>query len=502
MTELNEKLKEFADYLKIIEHYQTASSLMYWDMTTGMPKNAAQSRSETMAFMDLQLHNMLVSPKIKEFIDFFEDHADEFDYVHKRMTSELKKDYEKQKRYPEEFVKEISLAKSKGMAAWEEAKNKSDFEIFKPALKNLVDLTKKSIEYIGYKDNKYDALLDLYEPGLTVEKLDKVFGEMRDGIVSILDKIKNAGHQVDNSFFKRDFEKEDQEKLCITLLNDMGFDFGSGRMDESEHPYTLNMTSKDVRITNHYFNNEFTSAVFSAIHEGGHAIYEQDIPDSLEGTGLNTASSMAVHESQSRFYENLIGRSRSFCKYLYKEAVKQFPEQFKDVSEEDFYKAMNRVEPSLIRTEADELTYSLHIIIRYEIEKLLINDKITVDDLPRIWNEKYKEYLGVEPENDKEGVLQDMHWSDGSFGYFPSYALGNLYGAQMLNKMEKDVPGIYDEISEGKLSSVHEWLKKNIHEYANLYDPDELIKKATGEELQAKYFLDYLDKKYKDIYNY
>lgn len=502
MSEVEKKLKEFAEYLKKINHYTTAGNLMYWDMTTGMPEAMAETRAETLSFFQTEVHNLNVSPKIEEFIKFFESHMDEFDYTYKRMTKQLKKDYEKQKRYPEEFIREFSLAASRGEVAWEKAKNASDFEIFKLALEKIVELTKKSIEYKGYKDNKYDALLDDYEAGLTVEKLDKVFGELRDGIVEILNKIKSTGKEIDDSFFHKEFPKSEQESLCLKLLDIMGFDFKRGRMDETEHPYTIDMTNKDVRITNHYYENDFTSALFSAIHEGGHAIYEQDIPDSLEGTGLNVAASMAIHESQSRFYENIIGKSREFSNYLYNESVKQFKGQFEGVSKEQFYKALNKVTPSLIRTEADELTYSLHIIIRYEIEKLLINDLIEVKDLPRVWNEKYKEYLGVEPTNDKEGVLQDVHWSDGSFGYFPSYALGNLYGAQMLHKMTKDVPGIYEEIGKGNLQPVHKWLKENVHEYANLYDPSDLIKKITGEELKAKYFLKYLDDKYKEIYKY
>ena len=245
-----------------------------------------------------------------------ESHMGEFDYIHKRMTEQLKKKYENQKRYPEEFIKEFSLAASRGEVAWEKAKNASDFDVFKPALEKIVDLTKKSIEYKGYEDNKYDALLDDYEAGLTVNKLDKVFGELRDGIVEILNKIKVTGKTIDDSFFHNHFPKSEQESLSLKILDLMGFDFKRGRMDETEHPYTLDMTNKDVRITNHYYENDFTSALFSAIHEGGHALYEQDIPDLLEGTGLNVASSMAVHESQSRFYENIIGKSREFSNYL------------------------------------------------------------------------------------------------------------------------------------------------------------------------------------------
>lgn len=502
MNQLESKLREYEEYLKIIDNYNNASNLLYWDMSTYMPEEAADNRAEIMSFMSIKAHELSVSDKMGEFAEYFNNHIEELDDVHKRMAFELKKNYEKEKRYPSEFIKQMSLAASKGQVAWQKAKINNDFDIFKPVLESLVYLTKQGIEYKGYKDNKYDALLDDFEPGLTVKQLDKVFGELRDGIVQILDKIKKSSVKIDNSFLKRDYPEDKQRELCLNLLHDMGFDFKRGRMDETEHPYTLNMTNKDVRITNHYYRNEFASAVFSAIHEGGHAIYEQDIPDYLEGTGLNVASSMAVHESQSRYYENLIGRSREYCSYLFKEASKIFPEQLFDVTEEEFYRAINSVRPSLIRTEADELTYSIHIIIRYEIEKLLINDKITVDDLPRVWNEKYMEYLGVEPLTDREGVLQDMHWSDGSFGYFPSYALGNLYGAQMRNKMIKDIPNVYEEVERGNLAPVHEWLKKNVHECANLYDPSELIKNITGEDLNAKYFLEYLDNKYKEIYKY
>lgn len=502
MNKIEKKLEEFSAYLKTIEHYKNVGSLMYWDMTTGIPENAAEGRAETMSFMQMQAHNLSVSKEIYDFIKFFEKNEDKLNFVQKRMLHEIKKNYEKEKIFPEKFIKEFSLAASRGQLAWEKAKNEDNFEIFKPALEKIVELTKKSIEYKGYTGNKYNTLLDDYEPGLTVDKLDKVFDELRDGVVSILKKINNSKKEICNVFEGKEFPKENQKRFCIKILKDMGFDFKSGRMDETEHPYTLDMTNKDVRITNHYYLNDFTSAMFSAIHEGGHGIYEQNIPDSLEGTGLNVAASMAIHESQSRFYENIIGRNKAFCGYLYKEAKKEFPNQFDGVSEEEFYNTINKVQPSLIRTEADELTYSIHVIIRYEIEKLLINDKIQVSDLPRVWNEKYKEYLGIQPTSDKLGVLQDMHWSDGSFGYFPSYALGNLYGAQMLNQMIKDIPNMYEEISTGDLSSVYEWLKENVHECANLYNPNDLIRKITGEELQAKYFIEYLDKKYKEIYNY
>lgn len=499
MDKLEKKLKELSTYLKTIEHYRNVGSLMYWDMTTGMPENAAEGRAETMSFMQMQAHNLSVSKEIHDFIKFFEKNEEKLNFVQKRMLHELKKNYEKEKIFPEEFVKEFSLAASRGQLAWEKAKNEDNFEIFKPALEKIVELTKKSIKYKGYKGNKYNALLDDYEPGLTVEKLDKVFDELRDGIVTILKKINNSGTEISNVFEGKEFPKENQKRFCIKILKTIGFDFKSGRMDETEHPYTLDMSNKDVRITNHYYLNDFTSAMFSAIHEGGHGIYEQNIPDSLEGTGLNVAASMAIHESQSRFYENIVGRSKEFLGVILPTLKEKFP-QLEDIDVDKLYKAVNKVEPSLIRTEADELTYSLHIIIRYEIEKQLINGEISVSELPEVWNKKYKEYLGVEPKNDAEGVLQDMHWSDGSFGYFPSYALGNLYGCQMLNTMLKENSTALTDLKNGDLTYINNWLSDNVHKYGSLYDSEELLERVTGEKLNPKYFIDYLNKKYKDIY--
>ena len=502
MEQLNNKLNELANYLKEIEHYSTATNLMYWDMTTGMPEAAANNRAETMSFMSLQAHKLSVSSKMEELINYFLENYDALNFTQKRMVDELKKNYDKQKIYPESFVKEFSLATSKSEMAWEKAKTSNDFLLFRDSLSEVLALTKKGIDYRGYKDNKYNTLLDDYESGLTVEKLDIIFSQLKEGIISILSKIQNSDIIIENSFENKPFDIEKQRNICTAVLNKMGFDFTKGRMDETEHPYTTNMTNKDVRITNHYYENNLLSAIYSAIHEGGHGIYEQNIPDSLQGTNLDTAASMSIHESQSRFYENIVGKSRAFSKYLYTLIKDEFIEEFKDIDEDVFYNSLNRVCPSLIRTEADELTYSLHIIIRYEIEKMLINDEITVEELPKVWNDKYKEYLGVDVPSDKMGVLQDVHWGGGLFGYFPSYALGNIYGAQMLHKMLEDIPTVYTEIELGNLDSVFHWLKTNVHEKASLHDPIDLIKKITGEELNAQYFIEYLDNKYSTIYKY
>jgi carboxypeptidase Taq len=363
-----------------------------------------------------------------------------------------------------------------------------------------VDFQNELVGYWGYEGNKYNTLLDFYEPGFTVEKIDKVFGELRDAIVDLLNRIKSSGYTPDTKVLEGHFSKASQEKQGTYITEKIGYDFGAGRMDESMHPFTIEFNNKDVRITTHYYENDFTNALFSCIHEGGHAIYEQNISDELRGTTLGSGVSSGIHESQSRFYENILGRSREFWKYFYPEVIKAYP-QFEKVDFDEFYKAVNIVKPSLIRVDADELTYSLHIIIRYEIEKALINGEIKVEDLPRIWNEKYKEYLGVEPENDGVGVLQDVHWSGGMFGYFPSYALGNLYGAQFYNTMLKEIPDMMKKVENGEFEPIKEWLKEKIHRHGGVYKPSELITMVTGEELTAKYFIEYLNKKYGEIYN-
>lgn len=493
------KLGEFKEYLKKLEYLNNSVAVLYWDMRVGIPKKAIPYRGEMLGYLSGEAYKLQTSDTMKEFIDYFSV-VEELDDVTKSMVESARKNYEQTKKIPEDKYKEYTILASNGEAAWEEAKEKSDFEIFKPYLEKLVAFNKEFIGYWGYKENKYDTLLDFYEPGITVKELDKVFGELRDAIVTLLNKIKNSDVKPNVEPFKRYFSKEEQEAFSKHVLNVMGYDFEAGRLDESTHPFTINFGNKDVRITTHYYDNDFRSALFSCIHEGGHAIYEQNIPDELIGTMLGTGVSMGIHESQSRFYENIIGRSIEFWKYFYPEVQKRFS-QFEGIPLTEFYRGINVVEPSLIRTEADELTYSLHIIIRYEIEKALINGEIEVKDLPHIWNEKYKDYLGVEPENDAEGVLQDMHWSDGSFGYFPSYALGNLYGAQFLNKMIKDMPDLYKDIENGNLNNIREWLKENIHKHGSVYKPAKLIKDVTGEELNAKYFIAYLNDKYSKIYN-
>ncbi|ADL49852.1 carboxypeptidase M32 [Clostridium cellulovorans] len=496
---MNKSLNDFKDHLKKIEYLKSTIALLHWDLVVKAPEKSVDYRSDMLGYLSSEEYKLTTGEAMKGFLDVFSTSKDNDDIIN-AMIRTAKKNYDRVRKIPEDMYKAYTIDASKSTNAWEEAKEKNDFSIFYPHLVKMVEYKRNFSKYFGYKDNIYDALLDEYEPNATVKDIDKYFSELKEGIIDILRRVEKSKVNINDDFLKTFFAKEDQKKFTEFILDKMGYDYVSaGRIDESIHPFTTNFGNKDVRITNHYHENDFVSAVFSAIHEGGHAIYEQNISDDLIGTGLAMGVSMGIHESQSRFYENIIGRSKGFWKFFFPEAKKRFP-QFKNVSFDDFYRAINKVQCSLIRIEADELTYSLHIIIRYEIEKMLINGEIEVKDLPSVWNDKYEEYLGVRPDNDAVGVLQDVHWSDGSFGYFPSYALGNIYGAQLLIKIEKEIDDMYAKIEQGELSEIKSWLKENIHKYGAIYEPRILLEKITGERLKPKYFLDYLRKKYEEIY--
>ena len=497
---IQEKLEEVKKYNQRISELGKLSSLAYWDMKMSMPSKATEQRASTLGFLSGEIFKMVTSDKVKEFIDFFEPIMNELDLVDRSMIKVLKKSYYEIKNIPQDKFEEYTVATSLGEAAWEEAKAKKDFEIFKPKLENIVSLLREFTEYYGYEENRYDALLNQYEEGLTVKKIDKLFNELKEGILNLLSRIKNSNKVVTSELLEGLYSIEAQKELSEYLLDVIKFDKEAGRLDETTHPFTLNMGNKDVRITTHYYEDNLLSNIFSIIHEGGHALYEQHIPDTLINTGLDGGASMGIHESQSRFYENIVGRSKEFLSFILPHIKEKFP-SLSDITLEEFYEGVNCVKPSLIRIEADELTYSLHIIIRYEIEKALINGEIEVEDLPKVWNKKYEEYLGVSPKDDEEGVLQDMHWSAGNIGYFPSYALGNLYGGQFLNTMLKDNPRAITEVVNGDLTYINNWLKDNIHVHGGIYTPDELVRKVTGEELKTRYFLDYLEEKYTKLYD-
>ncbi|MCQ2009124.1 MAG: carboxypeptidase M32 [Sporolactobacillus sp.] len=499
---ITEIVDSYNKYVKKIMDFNEAIALAEWDMRTGAPIKGIKQRSEVVGTLSDEVFKRSTSDEMKGYIDALTDPAvhDQLDLVTRRMVEESQKTYERFINIPSEENKAYVILQSEAQSVWKEAKKNSDFEMLQPYLEKMVAFKRKFIEYWGVKTNKYDALLDLYEPGLTVETIDHVFGKLRKGLIPLVEAVTASKDQPQNAFLTASFPVEKQKALCLHLLKEIGYDFDAGRLDETEHPFEITLNPGDVRVTTNYQENDFISTVLGTIHEGGHALYEQHISRELVGTPLCEGTSMGIHESQSLFFENFIGRSKAFWSCHYEELKKYANGQFDDVSLDDFYRAINVSRPSFIRTLADELTYPLHIMVRYDIEKGLFNGDLSVKDLPSVWNEKMNEYLGITPTNDREGVLQDIHWPGGDFGYFPSYALGYVYAAQFKNTMIKDVPDFDARVSSGNLEVVTEWLSKHIHQFGRLKKPLEILNDTTGEGPNPDYLLNELSKKYSDIY--
>lgn len=493
--------QNFLDYVKKIGAYQEALGVLYWDMRTGAPKKGIDQRSEVVGVLATDVFNLSTSDDLKELLDQMELELDSVNEVSKRVFEEVKKEYNLSKKIPADEYKKFVILQSKSESVWEEAKNNNDWSMFQPYLTEMVATLKSFVEYWGVTDNNpYNVLLDQYEPGMTTEILDQVFNELREKIVSLLKRISESPNQPKTDFLFQSFDKQKQESFSLDILKQLGYDFDAGRLDETVHPFATGLNRGDVRITTKYDEFDFRSAIFGTIHECGHAIYEQNVAEELTGTPLAGGASMGIHESQSLFYENFVGRNPKFWEQNYEKLQSYSPEQFGEVPVEDFLRAINEVKPSLIRIEADELTYALHIMIRYEIEKGLFNGDLKVEDLPEIWNSKYEEYLGVRPSTNAIGILQDVHWAGASFGYFPSYALGYIYASQFKAAMLKDIPQFDSLLEQGNLAPIKEWLTQNVHQYGALKKPLDILKAATGEGLNGKYLADYLEEKYTKIY--
>ncbi|MBO8163221.1 MAG: carboxypeptidase M32 [Brevibacillus sp.] len=492
----------FRDYVKKLMSYQQAISLLHWDMRTQAPRRGMGARAELISTLAAEKFALSTAAQFGEYLEELSEPSvfATLDPITQGTVTECKKEYERSRKLPPDKYKEFVLLTNQAETIWAEAREKNDFALFRPYLERIVKAKLEFINYWGYEGNKYNTLLDIYEPDLTVEQLDEMFAALRQKIVPLVSAIAASPHKPDTSCLTQSFGLAEQEAFSRYILERIGYDFEAGRLDKSVHPFAISIAPTDVRITTRYDQNHFNVALFGCIHEAGHAIYEQNISLDLLWTPLCDGASMGIHESQSRYWENMVGRSRRFWDHFYPDLVKAFPAQFSGVSIEQFYHAINEVTPSMIRVEADELTYNLHIMIRYEIEKGLINETIEVGELPRIWNAKMEEYLGIVPANDREGVLQDVHWSGGEFGYFPTYSLGNVYAAQFAHAMRKQI-GNYDElIATGEFAPIRSWLKENIHQYGKMKKPNELLADVTGETMNANYLIDYLESKYKAIY--
>jgi carboxypeptidase Taq len=501
-SEIQKTVDQFKELDQRICHYNEIVELVSWDQQTGAPKKGKALRSNALGTLSTDVFQITMSEEMGHYLETLSSSQvyEQLDEVTKACVRERKREYEKMKQLPPALYKEFVIHSSNAHDVWEEAKNTNNFAHYQPTLEKMVDYMKQFVEIYGYERHPYNALLDNYEPGLTVEKLDILFADLRKKTLHLLDRIQKSAHQPKSEIFNQSFDVNKQKEFSLFVLPKLGFDMNAGRLDESAHPFATGINTGDVRITTRYLENDMRSAIFGTIHECGHALYEQGVNPDYEGTVLRGGTSMGIHESQSRFLENMVGRSDEFWTYFYQDLQDTFPEQFKDVTLDEFSRAINTVEPSYIRVEADELTYNLHIMIRYEIEKALIAGDIEVKDLPRIWNEKMEDYLGVTPPTDTEGVLQDVHWSFGGFGYFPSYALGNLYAAQFTQTLKQEMPDFDQIMEKGEFLKIREWLRENVHQYGKLYTPSELIKQVTGEELNAKYLVDYFEEKYSKVY--
>ena len=482
-----------------IKAFSYSTSMLFWDASTGAPKSGADARSQAIGVLSGYQYELLVNDQMAQDLDVLMANLDALEEMDRVMVVDTKKEFDKMTKIPMEEYQKYNMLVSKSSMVWEQAKEKSDFEMFKPYLTEIVDYLLKFANYRGYEGHPYNLYIGDFEDGMTVEQLNVFFDELRDRIVPLLAKIADNNSTIRTDFLSRKFPISDQEQVSRNLLRQLGYDLDRGLFEQSVHPFTMGVDLDDVRLTTRYFEDDFVSALYSTAHEGGHAIYEQNFDRSLQGSPLATGTSNGIHESQSRIYENNFCKSEAFLSHYYPVLKERFKEQFEDVSFEAFYRAINRVEPSLIRIEADELTYSLHIMLRYEIELGLIEGKIKVEDLPRVWNEKVHSYLGIVPPDDSKGVLQDVHWSEGLFGYFPTYALGSAYAAQLMHYMKKDID-VDAYLSEGNFEPLTQWLNEKVHCHGAMKKPNELMEMITGERLNSKYYCDYLEAKYNKLY--
>jgi carboxypeptidase Taq len=508
MTSLNESYDQLLARSKDLTILRSASTILAWDMETKMPPRGLGLRSQQLALMDVIGHDMLVDTKVPALLEAIENdrHFGDLELVQRRNVQLIRRGYDDEAKLPQDLVRKMAEQNVLSIGSWKKAKAAKDFGMFKNDLSKTIELRKRAAEILQRVKGvatPYDALIDLFEPGMTSDKITEAFTTMRHGLMATIKKVNGYANDIDRSVLDLPVPIEAQKMISQKLMDFIGYDTtgpnAAGRLDETEHPFS-NGYFDDVRITTHYYEDKFTSSLFSVLHEGGHALYEEDLPREWMYQPVGSACSYGIHESQSRFVENIVGRSPEFLGFLLPGAKKLAGSALDKIGLDTFVPAVNEVYPSKIRIEADEATYGLHIIIRFELERDLFNGHLGVDELPQAWNERYEKYLGVEIENDSKGVMQDTHWASGLFGYFPSYALGNIYGGMFLKKMERDLPDWRGSIGNGDFMPIKQWLKDNIHSRGALYDPADLVRLVTGDSLDVGPFINYLDSKYERIY--
>jgi carboxypeptidase Taq len=497
LTELRERVGEIIDLSQV-------AAVLGWDQETMMPPKGARFRATQQAALHGVIHERLTRPRVGELLSALEEPAAQAELAEtdRAMVRVIRRDYDRATKLPPSLVRELAIATTEGVETWRRAREESKWELFAADLERIVRLKRQEAAHIGYAEHPYDALLDQYEPGATTAQLQALFGDLRRETVALLGKIEASGRTLSRAAIEQPFPADQQLAFSELILRQMGFDFAAGRQDRSTHPFTTSFGPTDVRITTRVDEHDLAVALYASIHEGGHALYEQGMPVELGRTGLADGASLGIHESQSRLWENLIGRSVPFWTFALPRLREAFPAATAGATPEALAAAVNRVERSLVRVEADEVTYNLHIILRFEIERRLIGGELTVDQLPAVWNRLSQEYLGVTPPNDRLGVLQDTHWAAGLLGYFPTYTLGNLYAAQLWHALRQQLPDLDQRLAAGDFAVVLAWLRERIHRFGRMYQPTELIERATGEAPNPRYLNAYLNEKYGKLYGF
>ncbi len=488
----------------------SAQGIIQWDMETMMPPKAVEQRSQQLALLSRISHKMSTAPEIGKLLNAIlaSPQYDALTDVEKRNVYLIKKNYDEQTQLPETLVAETAKQQAITVNTWKKAKAQKNYALLQPELQKLVNLNRKTaaiLMKVKETATPYDALIDIFEPKMTTTAITETFNQLQKGLTTLLKKIQNAPNKPNMAILHHRIPVETQRRIAKALTETIGYDTTSpdaaGRIDETEHPFTSGYYD-DVRITTHYYPEDFASSIFSVLHETGHALYEQGMPQEWKYQPIGSLCSYGIHESQSRFIENIIGRSREFWTSFLPKLKEIAAPSLAQLELDQFIHAINQVKPSKIRIEADEVTYCLHVIIRFQIERDLFENKIEVNQLPEVWNLKYKENLGLRIENDSEGVMQDTHWASGYYGYFPSYALGNIYSGQILAALSKDMRDWRNQVAQGNLKNIKGWLVKNVHSHGDLYDPADLIRRITGNELDAEPYLQYLQEKYGKLYGF
>ncbi len=492
-------MKELLDRWAVFEGLTKASQILEWDQETNLPDGGAPARGEHLATLAKVAHEKIVSRDFRRSLKVAE--GAKLGPRERAMAREARREHDRAAKIPTELVEEVTRAESRGLAAWRKAYRDSRWSDFESHLVTIVRLKRRVADVVGYEGVPYDAHLDVFEPGATVQELDPLLGELKEATIPLVRKIAASKRRPDTTILTRRFPHDAQLAFGRAVCEAIGFDFSRGRIDLSTHPFCSGFSPGDVRLTTRVSEDDLRPCLFGLIHEAGHGMYEQGLDEKLQRTPIGHAVSLGIHESQSRLWENVIGRSREFWSHILPGLQRAFPGVMDDVTLPELHFAVNEVGPSFIRVEADEVTYNLHIVLRYEMERGLFDGTIKPRQVPELWNRKMKELLGVTPGRDSDGALQDVHWSAGLLGYFPTYSLGNLYAAQLWDRVRQDIPDVEQGIARGEMFPVRDWMRRKIHRHGREYPAAELVRRATGKTPSPQYFIRYITEKYGELYD-